>query len=141
MPTKDRIIRFHAALNASNRANYKADMLAGYGVESTKDLTNEQLDELIASLNADRKPVKEASREVRKLRHQTLNVLTDLGVMKHSKDWNSVNNYLKQPRILGKRLNQTEDVDELKSLHRKLRKILRERDAKVEQEIYLATNN
>jgi hypothetical protein len=141
MPANNRIKRFHAALRAAQLTEHKRTMVSAYGVDSTKKLTDEQLDELIEHVES-RIPAKnEVPRAVRKARHKILNLLTDLGVMKHANDWDSVNAYLKQPTILGKRLNQTEDLDELGSLDRKLRKLKRDRDRLLDEERYLVTNN
>lgn len=141
MPKYSLIKRFHAALIAAQLADSKYDMLASYGVESTKDLTDEQLLELIDKVNGHKPGPPEAPKPVRKLRHQVLNLLTDLEVMKYPNDWDSVNAFLEQPRILGKRLNQTTDIAELKSLVAKLRSIKRKRDTKLDEERYLTTNN
>ena len=141
MPTKDRIISFHAALRAAQLTENKGDMLASYGVSSTKQLSNEQIDALIAKINEHTPPPKESTKAVRKARYVVLCLLTDMGVMKHSRDWDSVNAYLCQPQVFGRRLNQTEDVDELKQLQRKLRVLLKKRKEKIDLEDYHATNN
>ena len=141
MPNYKLIKRFHAALRAAQLTESKYDMLAAYGVESTKDLTDDQLEELIHKVNAHVKGPKEAPREVRQLRHQVLNLLTDLEVMKYPNDWDSVNDFLEQPRIFGKRLNQSTDTAELKALVRKLRSMKRKRDTQLDEERYLTTNN
>ncbi|MEO0627785.1 MAG: hypothetical protein AAFY91_12405 [Bacteroidota bacterium] len=140
MPTKDRIIRFHAALSGAKMMNYKADMLSAYGVESTKDLTNRQADELIDRLNKMQSNRKDAPPQVRRWWSVVLDLLTKLEVYSDNRDWSSVNRYLLDPRIAGKLLYE-HNLEELKALSKKLRKILKQREEATENEAYLATNN
>jgi hypothetical protein len=140
MPSKDRIIRFHAALNGAKMMQHKADILSGYGAESTKELNDEQLDELIDRLNDMQTNRHEATREVRRARSTALTLLTRLGVYQDNRDWSAVNRYLLQPRLGGKLLYER-DLEELKTLNKQLRKILRQREREIEDENYLAANN
>lgn len=141
MPTKDRIIRFHAALNGAKMMPHKADILSGYGVESTKELTDDQLDELIDRLN-EMQPTRrtEDCPKVRRGRSVALTLLTRLGVYQDNRDWANVNRYLLQPRLGGKLLYER-DLEELKTLNKQLRKILRDQERQLEEENYLAANN
>lgn len=141
MLDKARIRRLHAALNAANALDYKADMLAHYGVESSKQLSAEQADELIDSLNAQAKQKKsDAPQPVRRARSTVLTLLNSLGIYADNGDWGRVNAYLMQPRISGKLLYD-HDLEELKALARKLRVILKKQKALKEEENYQAANN
>jgi hypothetical protein len=69
MPDKTRLKRLHAALNASGFMPNKPEMLASYGVESSKDLTNEQADELTSRINNMQKSKKrDTPRPIRRAR-------------------------------------------------------------------------
>jgi len=141
MASKDRITAFHSALHAANAREYKADMLAGYGVESTKDLTNDQLDELIERLNdMQRKRKGEVPKAVRRQRSVILTILNKMGIYADNGDWSRVNAFLMQPRIAGKLLYEM-NSDELLALARKLRVIQRKQDENRQQEDYQARNN
>ncbi|RME95478.1 MAG: hypothetical protein D6772_13075 [Bacteroidetes bacterium] len=141
MLDKDRIKRLHAALAGAKMMPYKADMLASYGVESSKNLTVTQAEELIQRLN-DMKPLDrtEAPKPVRRLRSTVLTLINSLGIYATNNDWTRVNQFLLNPRIAGKLLYQMNE-EELKALARKLRGMIRKRKEKVEQEAFLATNN
>lgn len=99
---------------------YRKDILSAYGVESTTDLTNEQLDELILKYSAVYNAP--ATEVIRKLRHQVLNELSGLGILVIKSDYSAVNSYLMSNKIAGKRLTQLTE-DELKKLVRKLHSI------------------
>lgn len=120
---------------------YKADMLGAYGVESSKDLTDEQADELTQRLNdmqLSRK--KDTPRPIRSARSTALTLINSLGIYATNGDWSRVNQFLLQPRIAGKLLYEM-DLDELKALNRKLRSMIKKRQEQVQQEDYLASNN
>ncbi len=119
----------------------KANMIAAYGVESTKDLTEAQLDELINSLvKIEAKKKSPVSVATRKLRSRVLDLLTKLGVYKDSRDWSRVNAYLSKPTIAGKVLYLCTD-DELSALIKKLYAIHKKQMKEIEQENYIASNN
>lgn len=140
MPTRDHIRRFHAALSGAKMKAYKADLLSGYGVESTKDLTDEQAEELITRLNEMQTNRKEAPPQVRRARSVVLTLLTAMGIYGDNSDWSRVNRYLMDKRIAGKLMYEM-DLEELRALARKLRVIHRDQQKKIEQDDYLATNN
>jgi hypothetical protein len=119
---------------------YKADLLSGYGVESTKDLTDEQAEELITRLNEMQTNRKEAPPQVRRARSVVLTLLTAMGIYGDNSDWSRVNRYLMDKRIAGKLMYEM-DLEELRALARKLRVIHRDQQKKIEQDDYLATNN
>lgn len=96
-------------------------ILEPYGVKSTADLNEEQLDELLIRFN----PWKNSppSEFVRNLRSDILVLLNKLGVYNTNKDWADVNNFMMNPRIAGKPLYMLSG-QELEALRRKLNSIL-----------------
>lgn len=100
---------------------YRDAILEPYGVTSTKDLTEAQLDKLIASFTHTNKS--DAPLEVRAARSLNLKLLMELGVYDNTGDWTRVNAYLMDKRIAGKLLYQM-TIEELKALTVKLRAII-----------------
>ncbi len=116
---KAKIKQFNAILATRGLMDLKRDIVAQYGVKSTKDLTESQLDEQIAILNQTDTPA-----AIRAARSSVLHQLGKLGITGSKEDgWGRVNNYLLQPRIAGKTLYQM-DKKELEACARKLRAIL-----------------
>ena len=113
-----KIQQFHAILNKKGLMDMKSDIIAQYGVESTKELTLQQLNTLIDRLNGSEVPA-----PVRKARSSVLHQLSKLGVTGSAEDgFDRVNGYLCHPRIAGKTLYAM-TLDELKACTRKLRAI------------------
>lgn len=99
---------------------YRADILSAYGVISTKDLTNAQLDELIKKYSQEYN--RPANDDIRKLRSEILTLLQKLGIYATNNDWTAVNNYLLSDKIAGKLLMQL-SIDEMLKLRKKLHSI------------------
>jgi len=100
MDTQAKIRQFHAILAKKGLLDLKHDIIAEYGVKSSKDLTEMQLDELINKLQT-----VSVTQELRDARSKVLNLLNKLGITGSKQDgWEKVNNYLLQPRISGKKL-------------------------------------
>lgn len=99
---------------------YRADILSAYGVISTKDLTNAQLDELIAKYSQEYN--RPANDDIRRLRSEILTLLQKLGIYATNNDWTAVNNYLLSDKIAGKLLMQL-SIDEMLKLRKKLHSI------------------
>jgi len=119
MNTQAKIRQFHAILAKKGLMDLKADILAGYGVESTKDLKEMQLDELINRLQT-----VQVSQELRDARSLVLNLLTKLDITGSKEDgWKRVNEYLLQPRIAGKMLYELTEK-ELKECALRLRSVI-----------------
>ncbi len=117
----------------------KPDMLRGYGVTSTSDLSSDQLDKLIVYLeDIDKCKRKPDTDEKREWRYKVLRVMTRCGV--DTQDWNRVNAFMCQPRIAGKHLYKC-SVDELKALHRKLHNVAANRAIQGEKELLKAMMN
>lgn len=92
-----------------------------YGVSSTADLSEEDLDELLERFKPNGNAP--ASEHVRRLRSHCLDLMTRLGIYQSSGDWARVNEFMMNPRIAGKLLYQLNAV-ELEALRRKLNSIL-----------------
>jgi len=122
---------FHALLDELGIRDRKADILSGYGVASTAELTDGQLQGLINTLE-DEKRRRTAEREareadiVRRRRSRILRLLTDIGVYyvepgePKEACWGRVNRFLSSPRIAGKVLYEM-TVEELGRVERLLR--------------------
>lgn len=68
-----------------------------------------------------------ASKEVRRLRSAVLRQLTTYGI--DTKDWDTVNQFVEQPRIAGKTF-EILSLDELRKLQRKMHAIIRKQKEK-----------
>ncbi len=91
---RNRLIRtFHACLAKQGIMEHKADILSGYGVESTTELTNEQLQELIDRYSVTREKTSTADVEVRRLRSDILVILNKIGIYATNNDWTAVNDF------------------------------------------------
>ena len=141
MSKTKKIARFHVLLSNLNLRAQKLSILYGFGVDSTKELTEEQLDQAIDRLvEIERGKTKEKPADIRKLRSQVLNHLTKLRIYQDDGDWDRVNSFLMKPRIAGKLLYEM-NIDELKALTRKLYAMRRKIDEKKQENDYKATNN
>ena len=117
---KTRLIKqFHAILAKKGMLNIKEDILASYNVASSKELTLEQLEQVIHQLNGSATP-----EVMRKERSTVLSLLDKLGIKGNSEiGWDRVNAYLLQPRIAGKILYHM-DATELRACSLRLRAII-----------------
>jgi len=129
-----------AAMSTAGCLNYKADVLAPYGVERIRDLTEEQLDDLIVRLNNMADNRRQAPEALRKLRSTVLALLDDLGIKAREGEWQRVNAYLMLPRIAGKLLYEMNET-ELKTCAKKLRAILSKRRKEEEESARLRNEN
>lgn len=142
MPTTDRIRTFHALLANVGIMDQKANILDGYDVDSTKKLTDAQLDEINERLRKMQYAKNEAPRAIRLKRSTVLEQLEVLGVYKHNepKKWTRVNSYLLNKRIAGKYLYELDET-ELKALIAKLRAIAKKQAEAIQEDNFLAANN
>jgi hypothetical protein len=95
----------------------RTDILAPYGVTSTADLTESQVDELIGQFTQKT----DTCPEIRAHRSVILKLLTEIGVYSNG-NWPRVNQYMMDKRIAGKLLYQM-SIPEMKELTKKLRSI------------------
>lgn len=134
-----RIRRFHWLLQATGNMSRKSDMLSGYGVESTKDLKHEELEELIRYLESTIDS-RDTPKSIRKKRSLVLDLLNKLGIYSDNRDWSKVNAFLSLPRIAGKLLYEMNE-EELTALQRKLHAILKKKIEQQQQTEFLSRNN
>jgi hypothetical protein len=141
MSFKHKIKVFHALLADVGIRDQKEAILEGYGVTSTTDLTQEQIDHAIAKLREMQDSKKKAPRTIRQKRSSVLDLLTQLGVyVPGNNPWPRVNRYLKNPRIAGKLLYEMNET-ELDALVKKLHAIKIKLDKKLEEDKWWATHN
>ena len=100
----------------------KTDMLAGYGVKSTTELSETTIDELINRLADGIKKRYETSPELRHWRSNAMVLINKCGVYVTNNDWADVNRFMLNNRICGKLMYEL-SIDELKTLCIKLRVI------------------
>ncbi len=139
MTKKDKIKWFHVLLYRTHMMANKADMLASYGVSSSKDLSDRDLDELIDYLKRiyeEKESTKK--KEIRQWRHKVLRMVAKCGI--DTQDWNKVNAFMCQPRIAGKHLYEC-DLQKLKVMHRKLHNVAQEKEKKAKEERFKAMMN
>ena len=124
----DKVRRLRALWIKQGIDQYRESILSAYGVQSTADLSLDQLNELIMRFSpSSNLPISE---QMRKLRGQVLVLLNKLGVYSTNNDWAQVNAYLMQPRIVGKPLYLLTEqelislVKKLYSIEAKERKII-----------------
>ena len=118
MTKNAKIVQFHAMLAKLGALESKDDIKAAYGVDSIKDLTERQLDEVIANLQRGMYGG-DTNKLIRSWRSYVLTQLNRCGVYVTNDDWSRVNNYLLDSRICGKLLKDC-NLQELKDLHKKL---------------------
>ena len=138
-PSAAQLRRFYGLLKSAGAAANKEDILAGYGVESAKDLTPKQMDELCEGLQRIVEGRKNAPPEIRKARSRVLFLCTDLGVF-NGRNWQHLNDFIKLPRIAGKLLYEC-DLTELDALNKKLRAMLKKRLERITAENEQALKN
>lgn len=117
--------------------NMRETILAPYGVKSTADLDEDQVDELI---NYYTQKKDQTTPEIRAHRSVILKLLTELGVYANNADWSRVNQYMMDSRIAGKLLYQM-SVPEMKTLAVKLRSIKAKYTVRRASNERLALNN
>jgi hypothetical protein len=119
--TRQQIARIHILLKEAGVAQNKADILAGFGVKSTSDLTADQYQSLVEALIDLAKKKSPKTEAIRKKRSSILRLCSEMRVW-DGVDWNRLNAYISQPRLAGKLLYEC-DVDELADLYKKIKAI------------------
>lgn len=133
--------RFHLLVRQAGLSDAeKTALLDPFGVESSKDLTAEQLAEICDALQRDIDAMRNPAPAIRRKRSKVLDLLTQLGIYKPGGSWAPVNQFLEQPRIAGKRLYLLDEA-ELKTLIDKLHAFLRRRQKEQEKENQTAPFN
>jgi len=140
MSRTKKIARFHVLLTKLQMKSQKESILHGYGVDSTKSLTDKQLDSVIDRLvEIENKKTSETEQIVRRERSKILRQLDRMGISTMD-GWERVNAYLCKPRIAGKMLYEM-SLEELQACHKKLCAIARKETTKKELNNRLAKNN
>jgi hypothetical protein len=138
MDTTNQVKAIHALLSQAGIMQSKYEIIAAYGVESTKDLTPEQCSDLIGRLKQILKARIAPSYIVKRWRSNVLAQLNRCGVYVTNNDWSRVNAFLLNPKISGKLLYEM-DEQELKTLNRKLRSIAKKAEEKRARELMFHT--
>jgi len=125
-------------------------ILESYGVDSTKDLSEQQLDELIAEYGSKLRShpnAKTDDPEKRRLISLVLTTLNSLGVYVTNNDWKAVNNYImsarfaKYDRFGRPKLLYQMTSDELTTLHKQLRAVIAWRNKNAAEMVMLTQMN
>jgi hypothetical protein len=127
MNKKAKVRRLRALWITQGIDQYRDAILGRYGVTSTADLTEDQLDVLIREFSQDRS--QEVPREIREWRSNVLKLLQQIGVYDNTGNWQRVNDYMMQPRIAGKLMYQM-NAKELKDVSLRLRAIIKKNESK-----------
>ena len=118
---------FHALLGELGIRAQKGNILAGYGVERTTELTDEQLSAIIRGLEEQKH--QRNGDMLRRGRSRVLRLLTEMGVYyvvpgePKTACWERVNRFVASARIAGKVLYDL-TPEELQTLERKLRSMI-----------------
>lgn len=111
-------LHYHLNARAVVPALYSA-LLAQHGVESSTQLSVEELEELVSEIKCLQSP-----EDVRKERSGILFLLGKLGIRGSVEEgWDAVNNYLRNPRVAGKTLYEM-TYQELVECRKRIRAIL-----------------
>jgi len=138
----DRVIlykKMHAMLGELGIAYSKEFLLEGYGVASTKELSDADLSDLVEKLS-DMKRQKSVNEILRKLRSENLCILQRMGIYTNNESWHRVNAFLLDPKIAGKLLYKM-TTNELIQLKTKLHAIESKKKDQVKAELRLAQLN
>ena len=118
----------HALLREVGIENSKADLLEGYGVHHTTELTDHDLQHLVERLQemkAEKLTWEGAERK--KWRSNLMSLLNKYGVYVTNNDWSAVNHLLLDERVCGKIMYEL-STEELMKVCIKLRSMLRKRE-------------
>jgi hypothetical protein len=114
----NRTLHYHLNARGVDQGLYLCILKHNYGVESSTELSNELLCELIEDIKCLQTP-----EDVRKERSGILYLLDKLGIRGNAIDgWQAVNEYLRSPKIAGKPLYEM-TYPELQVCRKKLRAI------------------
>jgi hypothetical protein len=132
--------KLHAMLNELGIAHSKSDILASYGVNSIRQLTDSELINMVNRVQDIKLQKSSTNTRLRQLRSRVLTILNQMGIYVSNNDWQHVNAFLLDKRIAGKLLYEL-TVDELECLMPKLRSIAAKFREKQELEKHLMLNN
>jgi len=132
--------KFHAILGELGLKESKHDLLSGYGVNSTRFLTDNELIDVVDRVQNMKLHKLSTDSRLRELRSQVLTILNQMGIYATNNDWSKVNAFLLDNRIAGKLLYEL-TVAELESLRPKLQSIATKFSEKQEEEKHLMLMN
>lgn len=132
--------KLYAVLNELGITHSKRDILASYGVDSTRHLSDTELIDVVDRVQNMKLQKLSADSRLRELRSQALTILNQMGIYATNNDWSQVNTFLMDNRIAGKLLYEL-TVNELEKLMPKLRSIAAKFKEKQETEKHLMLLN
>lgn len=132
--------KLHALLNELGISDSKEVLLSGYGVESTRRLSDHDLIDLVNRVNGMKVQKAIPGDRLRQLRSEVLTILNEMGIYATNNDWTRINSFLMDKRIAGKLLYEL-TIDELVQLRPKLRSIAKKLKERREMETHLALMN
>jgi hypothetical protein len=136
MTIQEKRQHLHMLLVHNHMIAAKEHVLAAYGVERMRDLSEQQLDELMQRI-ANIAEQKQNENEIKHWRHLCLKAMSSFI---DTNDWNRVNAFMLSKRVAGKHMYEC-SVDELKILHRKIKNIAKVVADKALREKQLALKN
>lgn len=117
-----KIQMFHVLLGKVNAMKNKQDILSAYGVSSTLDLTDQQLDDVLDRVRTSANNRYTDDPLVRFWRSNVIKMVNKYGIDTNN-GWESFNAFMLDSRICGRLLYEL-DVEEMKVLCRKLHSIV-----------------
>ena len=140
MDVKQKRKQLHHLLFKIGAAENKKDFLANYGVESSTELSESTLDEIIQQLQLAAFQKREATAKTRHWRSNVLTLLNKCGIYNTNNDWCDVNRFLLNPRISGKVLYM-HSIEDMQTLCKKLRIIaIKKADQRKKELINFSSN-
>ncbi|WP_295675687.1 hypothetical protein [uncultured Mucilaginibacter sp.] len=130
----------HQVLLKLNVIDCKKEIVGQYGVESSRDLTDKQLDELLERLAKGITNRYSTEQGLKAWRSHVIVQLNKYGIYATNNDWTKVNQFMLDKRVAGKLLYEL-NVDELKALVPKIASMAKKRSEKQRSEIKLAMYN
>jgi hypothetical protein len=131
----------HVLLKEVGISDSKQDLLEGYGVEHTTQLTDEDLIHLVNRLgDMKQEKISFQDAETKRWRSNLLTLLNKYGIYADNRDWSAVNKFLLSNKICGKVMYEM-DIKDLKETCLKLRIIIAKRQEIMERNDHLAKLN
>jgi hypothetical protein len=132
--------QLHVMLIRLGAIDCKADMMSDYNVTSSRDLNDEQLDELLNRVSAGAANRYSDDPRIKAGRSNVIARLTQYGIYQTPADWKKVNHFLLDKRVAGKLLYEM-SVAEMQALCTKLIAMTKKRQEAQLSEVYQAMHN
>jgi len=130
----------HQVLLKLNVVDCKKEIVGRYNVESSRDLSDAQLDELLDSLDTGVKNRLSTDPALKQWRSNVIVHLNKYGIYATNNDWSLVNQFMLDKKVAGKLLYEM-SLQELKDLVPKLISMTKKRQEKQLSEIKMAMYN